>query len=176
MDDVDYYPDAYLNRLAHEGVNGLWLSIEWKDITKTSFRAPSPDLERRLAKLRRTVEKCARYGIKIWLYSNEPEGFYSADDPMLRAHPELAGAGWGPDASSARTRSRAAVYLRIHALDFLAGEGARRSDQHLARRTRLLLSRRGRRGGGPSSGLSALFARAELANACGRSRRDGAGR
>ena len=51
MDDVDYYPDAYLNRLAHEGVNGLWLSVEWKDISKTSFREPSPDMERRLAKL-----------------------------------------------------------------------------------------------------------------------------
>ena len=94
MDDVDYYPDAYLNRLAHEGVNGLWLSIEWKDLTQTSFREPSPDRERRLAKLRRTVEKCGRYGIKIWLYSNEPEGFYSIDDPFLKAHPELAGAGW----------------------------------------------------------------------------------
>ncbi len=94
MDDVDYYPAAYLNRLAHEGVNGLWLSIEWKDLTKTSFRDPSPDMERRLAKLRRTVETCGRYGIKLWLYSNEPEGFYSADDPLLKAHPELAGAGW----------------------------------------------------------------------------------
>jgi len=94
MDDVDYYPDAYLNRLAHEGMNGLWLSVEWKDITKTSFREPSPDMERRLAKLRRTVAKCASYGIKVWLYSNEPEGFHSADDPMLKAHPELAGAGW----------------------------------------------------------------------------------
>ncbi len=95
MDDVDYYPDAYLNRLAHEGMNGLWLSVEWKDVTKTSFRAPSPDRERRLAKLRRTVEKCARYGIKVWLYSNEPVGFFSADDLMLQAHPDLAGAG-GP--------------------------------------------------------------------------------
>jgi len=95
MDDVDYYPDAYLNRLAHEGVNGLWLSIEWEDITKTSFREPDKDMERRLAKLRKTVGKCARYGIKIWLYSNEPEGFYSPDDPMLKAHPDLAGAG-GP--------------------------------------------------------------------------------
>lgn len=94
MDDVDYYPDAYLNRLAHEGVNGLWLSVLWKDVTKTSFREPSPDMERRLAKLRRTVEKCGAYGIKVWLYSNEPEGFYSPDDPMLKAHPDLGGAGW----------------------------------------------------------------------------------
>ncbi|MBP7934122.1 MAG: hypothetical protein KA354_05680 [Phycisphaerae bacterium] len=94
MDDVDYYPDAYLNRLAHEGVNGLWLSIEWKDITETSFRKADPNMERRLAKLRKTVDKCAGYGIKVWLYTNEPVGFYSADDPMLEAHPELAGAGW----------------------------------------------------------------------------------
>lgn len=95
MDDVDYYPDAYLNRLAREGVNGLWLSVEWKDVSQTPFREPSPDMGRRIAKLRRTVEKCARYGIKTWLYSNEPEGFYSPDDPMLKAHPEMAGAGWG---------------------------------------------------------------------------------
>jgi len=95
MDDVDYYPDAYLNRLAHEGVNGLWLSIEWKDITKTSFREPDPNMEKRLAKLRRTAEKCGRYGIKLWLYSNEPEGFHSEGDPMRKAHPELLGAGWG---------------------------------------------------------------------------------
>lgn len=95
MDDVDYYPDEYLNRLAHEGVNGLWLSVKWADVTRTSFREPSPDMERRLSKLRRTVEKCSAYGIKVWLFSNEPEGFYSADDPMLLAHPDLAGAG-GP--------------------------------------------------------------------------------
>lgn len=94
MDDVDYYPDAYLNRLAREGMNGLWLSVEWKDVTKTSFRDPSPDRERRLAKLRRTVEKCARYGIKTWIYCNEPDGFRSPDDPMLKEHPDLAGAGW----------------------------------------------------------------------------------
>lgn len=27
LTDVDYYPDAYLDRLAHEGVNGLWWMI-----------------------------------------------------------------------------------------------------------------------------------------------------
>ena len=34
MADVDYYPDAYLDRLAREGVNGLWLTIEFKDFSK----------------------------------------------------------------------------------------------------------------------------------------------
>ena len=27
MDDVDYYPDGYLDTLAREGVNGLWITI-----------------------------------------------------------------------------------------------------------------------------------------------------
>jgi len=95
MDDIDYYPDAYLNRLAHEGMNGLWLSVEWKGITKTSFREPSPDMEKRLTKLRQTVKKCARYGIKLWLFSNEPTGLLE-DDPMRKTHPEMLGTkGWG---------------------------------------------------------------------------------
>jgi len=31
-DDVDYYPDEYLNKLAHESINGLWLTVEFKDL------------------------------------------------------------------------------------------------------------------------------------------------
>jgi len=41
MDIVDYYPDQYLNRLAHEGVNGLWLTIEFRDLAATTF-TPMP--------------------------------------------------------------------------------------------------------------------------------------
>ena len=90
MDDIDYYPDAYLNRLAHEGVNGLWLTIEFRDIAKTSFMTPSPGADRRLAKLRSTVEKCRRYGIGTWLFCIEPR--FLEDTPELLAnHPEMAG-------------------------------------------------------------------------------------
>ena len=88
MDDVDYYPDEYLNRLAHEGVNGLWLTVELRDLVETSFTARSPDASRRLAKLRRTVEKCARYGIRTWLFCIEPR-FRAADDPLVKARPEM---------------------------------------------------------------------------------------
>ncbi|MBQ3343591.1 MAG: hypothetical protein IJG84_16950 [Kiritimatiellae bacterium] len=90
MDDVDYYPDAYLDRLAHEGVNGLWLTIEWRDIVETSFAKPRVGAERRLKKLRQTVAKCARYGIKTWAFCIEPKAV-PADDPLQAAHPELFG-------------------------------------------------------------------------------------
>ena len=32
MDDVDYYPDAYLAQLRDEGVNGLWLTVEFRGV------------------------------------------------------------------------------------------------------------------------------------------------
>ena len=90
MDDVDYYPEPYLDRLAHEGINGLWLTVEWRDLAETSFTKRSPDAMRRLAKLRRTVDRCLKYGIKTWIFCIEPRRC-GKDDPLLKEHPELFG-------------------------------------------------------------------------------------
>lgn len=90
-DDVDYYPDAYLSRLAAEGTNGLWLTVSLRELARTSITPLVEDAPRRLAKLRSTVEKCRRYGIKIWLFCIEPQAF-APGDPLLNEHPELAGA------------------------------------------------------------------------------------
>ena len=90
LDDIDYYPAAYLNRLAHEGINGLWLVIEFRDIAKTSFAPASPDADKRLAKLRRMVEKCRRYGIGTWIFCIEPIRLEN-NPPLLNNHPEMAG-------------------------------------------------------------------------------------
>ena len=90
MDDVDYYPEPYLDRLAHEGINGLWLTVEWRDLAETSFTKRSPDAPRRLAKLRRTIERCLKYGIKTWVFCIEPR-ICRHDDPLFQTHPELFG-------------------------------------------------------------------------------------
>ena len=91
MDDVDYYPEAYLDRLAHEGINGLWLTVEWRDLAETSFTKRSPDADRRLAKLRRTVDRCLKYGIKTWIFCIEPRAV-PASDPLYRNNPDMFGA------------------------------------------------------------------------------------
>lgn len=92
MDDVDYYPEEYLNRLAHEGINGLWLTIKFSDLCKTPITPEyGKDAERRLAKLRRTVDKCLRYGIKTYIFCIEP-ATWSADSTVLARHPKLGGA------------------------------------------------------------------------------------
>ena len=89
LDDVDYYPGDYLNRLAHDGVNGLWLTIEFKDICKTSLTpVVDPDRDRRLEKLRATIAKCRRYGIKVFLFCIEPR-VMDPGNPLIVAHPEI---------------------------------------------------------------------------------------
>jgi len=91
-DDVNYYPDEYLNRLAHEGINGLWLTIHFDEICpQSAIPEYGRDPNRRLEKLRRTVAQCGRYGIRIYTYCNEPRPV-TADSPEAKAHPELLGA------------------------------------------------------------------------------------
>lgn len=93
--DIDYYPDEYLNRLAHDGVNALWLGASFRDLLKSDIITEyGKDSERRLKKLNEVVEKCRRYGIGIYLFSVEPASIYN--NPDLEKHPELLGGyGWG---------------------------------------------------------------------------------
>ena len=95
MDSVNYYPDQYLNRLAHEGVNGLWLTVEFRDLAATSFTPEAgKDAAKRLAKLQRTVDACLRYGIRTYIFCIEPRA-WDTDSPVLKNYPELAGASTG---------------------------------------------------------------------------------
>ncbi|HPA17651.1 MAG TPA: hypothetical protein PLU30_07870 [Verrucomicrobiae bacterium] len=91
LDDVNYYPDEYLNRLAHEGVNGIWLTIAFADMCRTEVIPEyGQDAERRLRKLRETVGRCGRYGIRVYAFCIEPAAL-PADSPVLARLPELGG-------------------------------------------------------------------------------------
>ena len=92
LDGVDYYPGDYLGKLAREGINGLWITVEFRDLAETSFAKRDPMAQRRLEKLRKTVEKCGRYGIKVWLFAIEPASL-PAGDPLLAAPNGRARAG-----------------------------------------------------------------------------------
>ncbi|WP_345032232.1 hypothetical protein [Ravibacter arvi] len=102
MDDIDYYPDGYLNRLSHEGVNGLWVTVSSKDGQENSVGfsdlvsteiTPNAGAggERRLEKLRQIVNKCLRYGIRIYIKTMEPHVRFKEGDPILAKYPDLTG-------------------------------------------------------------------------------------
>ncbi len=93
--DINYYPDEYLNKLAHEGINGLWLTMYFRDLPSDIFPGRGKDAEKRFEKLRQTVKRCARFGIRIYVFFSEPKLFgntaYSVPKEDAAAHPELIG-------------------------------------------------------------------------------------
>lgn len=94
-DDIDYYPDALLDRLAHERMNGVWITVYLTDMPNSFFPGQGKKAPQRLSKLRKVVDKCALYGIKCYLFMAEPRAFswnwkgFTPDD--LKSHPELGG-------------------------------------------------------------------------------------
>ena len=92
MNDIDYYPEEYLSKLAKDGINGLWLTIVFREICDTSFRPAPAGAERRIAKLCRTVERCRRYGIKVLVFCIEPIYWAkAAGNPLPPGCEELLG-------------------------------------------------------------------------------------
>lgn len=89
-ESLDPYPDGLLERLSRLGVNGVWLH------TVLNQLAPSEDFpefgeghEVRLANLQRLVDRAARYGIRVYLYMNEPR---SMPPSFFERYPDLKGA------------------------------------------------------------------------------------
>jgi hypothetical protein len=88
--DIDPFPEGYLQKLGRLGVNGVWLQGILRQL------APSPifpefgdQWETRLRRLNELVARAARYGIKVYLYMNEPRAM-SAE--FFEKHPDIKGA------------------------------------------------------------------------------------
>lgn len=89
LDDVDYYPDEYLNRLAHDGTNGIWIYTRFKDLLPSEiFPEYGENWEKRIAKLRKVVAKCKRYGVKVYVFGVEPAGL---TPEMAEKYPDAIG-------------------------------------------------------------------------------------
>ncbi|MCC6239854.1 MAG: hypothetical protein IT448_06130 [Phycisphaerales bacterium] len=88
-DGIDDIPDGYLAELADSGINAIWLQgvlntlYAWEPAPETARDAPQ-----RLANLNRLVERCARFGIEVIMYLNEPRDMPL---PFYDQYPELAG-------------------------------------------------------------------------------------
>ena len=85
-DDFDYYPDNYLDAIAHQRMNGIWITIYLSDMPCHYCPERGDLAERKLAKLRTVIAKCARYGIKCYLFMAEPRSFNgqtSKSEPWL---------------------------------------------------------------------------------------------
>lgn len=88
-DDIDYYPDAYLNRLMHDGINGIWIYSSFADLVKTSYIPEFGEgANTRLEKLKKVVEKCERYGIEVFIFAMEPMSL--TEGAIASKYPDIA--------------------------------------------------------------------------------------
>ncbi len=86
-----FYHDHLLLRLVEHGFNGLWLRGAFRKFARVDvFPEFGPDAERILAALRRLTERAARFGLKVFLYVNEPMGL-DVEDPFWTRYPHLRG-------------------------------------------------------------------------------------
>lgn len=76
-----YLPDSLLEEYQRQGINGLWMHGVLSALSPYPFREElSKDYQTRRSELKRLIKRAARFGIKIYLYFNEPrylpvEGF-----------------------------------------------------------------------------------------------------
>ena len=81
VDSREYCPDTMLESYQKIGVNAIWIQGVLFQLTEFPF-APhlSEGYQERLARLKDLTERCDKYGIKVFLYMNEPrsmpENFY----------------------------------------------------------------------------------------------------
>ncbi len=71
--ELNPYPEGMLERLSRVGVNGVWMHVVLRQLAPDGlFGEFGQDHEQRLATLRGMVEQAGKYGVKIYLYMNEP--------------------------------------------------------------------------------------------------------
>ncbi len=113
LDKFDYFPEAYLSRLARDGINGLWLVGYFSELCKSKIIPEyGTDSDIRIEKLREIVEKCRRYGINIYIFCMEPCGFGERIPlTILNANPELKGNHAGEDHFFCTSTEKGRAYI-----------------------------------------------------------------
>ena len=95
--EVSSYPEGLLARLAGEGVNGIWLhAVLWTLAKDPKYPEFGNGCENRLANLRVLVARAAKYGIKVFLYMNEPRGQLGSFFEVDPARRDMKGSPYGP--------------------------------------------------------------------------------
>ena len=89
VDSEEYCPDELLESYRRVGINGIYMQGVLYMLSEFPFNKElSKGYEKRLANLKKFTERCAKYGIKVFLYINEPRSMNKA---FFEKHPEIMG-------------------------------------------------------------------------------------
>jgi hypothetical protein len=88
--EIDPFPDGYLDKLARVGISGVWMQCVLNTMAPSrQFPEFGEGSRQRLANLNKLVSRAARFGIKVYLYINEPRAMQAS---FFMRHPEIKGA------------------------------------------------------------------------------------
>jgi hypothetical protein len=87
--ELDPFPDAYLEKLSRCGINGVWMQAVLNTLAPSEhFPEFGAGWETRLKNLNALVLRAKRFGVRVYLYLNEPRAM---PDAFFQKHPELRG-------------------------------------------------------------------------------------
>ena len=110
VDSEDFISDDQLNAYRALGVNGIWMQGVLSQLVRFPFdSAVSEGYEKRQSRMRTLTERLSRYGMKLYLYLNEPR---SMPLQFFEAYPELKGHVKGGDACLCTSVDEVKDYLR----------------------------------------------------------------
>lgn len=96
--ELDPVPENLLSQYASMGIKGVWMhAILYTLCPIPGAEEYSAGWEKRLANLKNIVERCAKYGIKVYLYLNEPRCM-----PMAFYDKKPLWAGWSVPTNKTR--------------------------------------------------------------------------
>ena len=89
VDSEEYCPDSLLESYSRVGINAIYTQGVLYMLSEFPFdKGLSEGYEQRLANLKKLTERCAKYGIKVFLYLNEPR---SMNKTFFEKYPQLKG-------------------------------------------------------------------------------------
>ncbi len=111
QDQVDPFPDGYLNEIFHQDADGVWVYALLQDLVASPVfpEIPHAGSEERLKRLRSMVDRDARHGLKVYLYLNEPRAQPLA---FFEKHPDLKGQPEGDTAALCTSTPEVQAHLR----------------------------------------------------------------
>ncbi|MBE6597272.1 MAG: hypothetical protein E7641_06330 [Ruminococcaceae bacterium] len=110
LDSEKFLPDEQLEAYRDLGINGIWTQGALSQIAPFPFDpALSEGYERRIERMRAMTERLGRYGIKLYLYLNEPRSMPLA---FFEDHPELCGHRKAEDACLCTSLPEVREYLK----------------------------------------------------------------
>ncbi len=95
VDSEEYCPDEQLEAYSKLGINGIWTQAVLYQLTPYPFVPElSKGYEKRLERLNKFIARCKKYGIKVYLYINEPRAMpmeFADKFPHLAGHRKETG-------------------------------------------------------------------------------------